>query len=84
MFALIEPPIMEEVLDRPDLGCAMLIASCQEKGVKTALIRGQTRYLKNIFVDDSEEIWNLIFDLKEDVVKKLGISDFKNLFKKSE
>ena len=63
MLALLEPCIMKDILDRPHLGCAMLIAACLEKGIKTTLIKGQTRYLKDMFVNDSEELWRLIQDL---------------------
>jgi radical SAM superfamily enzyme YgiQ (UPF0313 family) len=73
MLALVEPTIFSEVVDRPHLGCAMLIASCQEKGIKTALIKGQTRFLKDMFINDNEEIWNLIQDLKEKDLKKLKL-----------
>ena len=34
MLNLAEPCIVDELLDRPNLGCAMLIAACQEKGIK--------------------------------------------------
>jgi len=68
---------MNGFLDRPDLGCAMLIAACQEKGIKTTLIKGQTRYLKDMFVTDSEELWSLIQGLKENDLKKIGIVEYK-------
>lgn len=73
MLALVEPCIWKYLLDRPDLGCAMLVAACQEKGIKTALIKGQTRYLKDMFVNDSEELWALIQDLKENDFKQIGL-----------
>jgi len=74
MLTLVEPCIMNDILDRPHLGCAMLIAACLEKGIKTTLIKGQTRYLKDMFVTDSEELWRLIQDLKEE---NLGIGEYK-------
>ena len=78
MLALLEPCITHNLLDRPHLGCAMLIAACLEKGIKTTLIKGQTRYLKDMFVNDSEELWRLIQDLKEDDLKKMvGIGEYK-------
>ncbi len=77
MIALVEPCIMDCILDRPHLGCAMLIAACQEKGIKTTLIKGQTRYLRDMFVNDSEELWGLIQDLKEDDLEKIGIDKYK-------
>jgi len=68
---------MDTLFDRPDLGCAMLIAACQERGIKTHLIKGQTRYLKDMFVNDSEELWHLIQDLKRDDLKKLRLLGYK-------
>lgn len=77
MLALVEPCIMDGILDRPHLGCAMLIAACQEKGIKTTLIKGQTRYLKDMFVNDSEELWSLMQDLKESDLEKTGIIKYR-------
>ncbi len=77
MLTLVEPFIKDNLLDRPRLGCAMLISACQEKGIKTNLVKGQTRYLKDIFINDSEELWGLIQDLKEDDLKKIGIAEYK-------
>ncbi|MCX5888275.1 MAG: radical SAM protein [Deltaproteobacteria bacterium] len=64
--------------DRPHLGCAMLIAACQEKGITTTLIKGQTRYLRDMFVNNSAEIWSLIQELKEDSVRNLSIVDYRD------
>lgn len=80
MLALVEPCITDDLLDRPHLGCAMLIAACQEKSIKTTLIKGQTCYLRDMFINDSEELWGLIEDLKEDALKKIGITEFKRFF----
>jgi len=41
MFALVEPLMMGRLIDYPHLGCAMLIAACQEKGIETKLVKGQ-------------------------------------------
>lgn len=77
MLTLVEPGIMDGLLDRPHLGCAMLIAVCQKRGIKTTLVKGQTRYLKDMFVNDSEELWGLIQDLKKNDLKKIGIAEYK-------
>lgn len=76
MLSLLEPYNTDCILDRPDLGCAMLIAACQEKGFKTTLIKGQTRCIRDMFVRDSEELWNLICDLDHEALKEIGISEF--------
>lgn len=83
MLALAEPCITFELLDRPHLGCAMLIAACLEKKEKVTLIKGQTRYLKDMFINDSEELWNLIHDLKKDDLKKIGIDGYKKIIQEN-
>jgi len=60
----------------------MLIAACQQKEIKTTLIKGQTRYLKDMFVNDSEELWDLIQDLKEETIGKIRVGDFKKYIQK--
>jgi len=77
MLTLVEPSIMGYILDRPHLGCAMLISACLKKGIKTTLIKGQTRYLKDMFVNDSEELWGLIQDLKDSDLKKINIAEYR-------
>jgi radical SAM superfamily enzyme YgiQ (UPF0313 family) len=77
MLTLVEPCAMTHFLDRPDLGCSMLIAACQERGIKTTLIKGQTRYLKDMFVNDSQELWDLMRDLDRQNAKKLGIDKYR-------
>ena len=84
MFALVEPFMMGQLVDYPHLGCAMLIAACQEKGIRTKLVKGQTWHLQNMFVADSEELWCLIRDLKEEDLKKIGISKKRQELKLSE
>lgn len=78
MFTLVESCLKYNILDRPNLGCAMIIAACQEKGIKTTLIKGQTRYLKDMFISDSQELWSLIRDLKDDDLNKIGMPRYKN------
>ncbi|MFC1806894.1 B12-binding domain-containing radical SAM protein [Candidatus Omnitrophota bacterium] len=77
MLTLVEPYIIDSLTDRPHLGCAMLISACQEKGIKTTLVKGQTRCLRDMLVNDSEELWHLIQDLKENDIKKIGITAYK-------
>lgn len=81
VLGLVEPFVMTGLTDRPHLGCAMLIASCQKEGIKTVLIKGQTRYLKDMFINNSEELWHLITELKNHEVKKIGIANFKKVIK---
>ena len=76
-LSLLEPCLMNQLLDRPHLGCAMLIASCRERGIEATLIRAQTRYLRNMFVDDSDELWELIAALDEPEAQALGIAPYR-------
>ncbi len=75
---LVESNILSSwVADRPDLGCAMLIAACQNKNIKVKLIKGQTRHIKDMFLNDGDEFWELINDLKEPALRELGLRDYK-------
>lgn len=80
MLTLVEPLYSGEVSDRPDLGCAMLIAACQARGIKTTLIKGQTAYLKDIFIDEAEELWGMLRELTDADLRKIGILEYKELF----
>jgi len=73
MFTLVEPFMFPYLLDRPNLGCAMLVAACRAKGINTTLINGQTRWLKEMFLLDGEELWNLARDINVDDVKNKTI-----------
>ncbi len=44
----------------PDLGIASLVASCQARQIKTHLVRGSTRYLKDVLITDSEELVEIL------------------------
>jgi radical SAM superfamily enzyme YgiQ (UPF0313 family) len=41
---------------QPDLGVASLLASCERSHIKTHLVRGSTRYLKDVLITDSDEL----------------------------
>ena len=82
MLTLVEPIILENISDRPHLGCAMLISACQAKGIKTTLVKGQTRFLKDMFTNDSGELWNLIRDLKKESLNKLKLLRLRNTLKR--
>jgi radical SAM superfamily enzyme YgiQ (UPF0313 family) len=77
MLALVEPCVTSDLSDRPHLGCAMLIAACLAKNEEVTLIKGQTRYLEDMFVNDSDELWGLLQDLKAGDLKRMGIDQFK-------
>lgn len=73
MFSLVEPINLTDMVDRPHLGCAMLIAACRQKGMETTLIQAQTRYIQDMFVADSEEIWNLYQDLENNETSRTWV-----------
>jgi radical SAM superfamily enzyme YgiQ (UPF0313 family) len=73
MLTLVEPIMLHGFEDRPNLGCAMLIAACEEQGINTTLIKGQTRFLGDIFKRDRDELWGLIQDLTAEDLAQVGI-----------
>ncbi len=77
MFTLVESIKVKGILDRPDLGCAMLIAACKKEGYDTKLINGQTNWLKQMFVHGADELWYLIHHLKVDDLSKLKLQNYK-------
>jgi radical SAM superfamily enzyme YgiQ (UPF0313 family) len=76
MLTLVEPLVLEGLVDRPNLGCAMLIAACQERGIKTTLVQGQARFLKDMFCNDSDELWHLAASLNEKEARKIRLGSF--------
>ena len=76
MLALVEPFFLKGLADRPDLGCAMLIAACREHRIETTLIKGQTRWLKDLFLQDSGEIFDLILNLNDSALTQLRLRDY--------
>ena len=77
MFTLVEPASLDTVSDLPHLGCAMLVGACREKGIPVSLVRGQTRYLEDMFLRGGEELWGLLHDLKEEEVRRLRMEAYR-------
>ena len=48
MLALVEPVILDQLVDRPHLGCAMLVAACAAAGIDVRLVEGQVRILDDL------------------------------------
>lgn len=59
-ISLVEPLDNMKCEDRPNLGCAMLVANCENQGLSTRLIHGQTYYIKQMFMENSKESWELL------------------------
>ena len=72
---LVEPFVAENLTDRPDLGCAMLIGACRQAGIASTLIKGQTDYLRYMFVEGSSELWELLSDLKKEDIERLQLTN---------
>jgi radical SAM superfamily enzyme YgiQ (UPF0313 family) len=46
VFTLVEPCVTEQLVDRPNLGCAMLLAACREQDIPSAFVAGQSAVLR--------------------------------------
>jgi radical SAM superfamily enzyme YgiQ (UPF0313 family) len=77
MLTLIEPYRIAALPDRPYLGCAMLIAACKSRGIKTDLIAGQSRWLKDLLSHDRREIWQLIRDLDTEFLGRIKLDGYR-------
>ena len=74
MFTLAEPIVFDQFTDRPHLGCAMLIAACAKHGIDVRLVRGQTRFLADMFLRDGDELADLVLGLADGEVAALGMT----------
>ncbi|MBN1422997.1 radical SAM protein [Candidatus Fermentibacteria bacterium] len=77
MLALVEPHMGRTLVDAPNLGCAMLIGACTHAGIQVRLVRGQTRWLEDMFRRDAVELWDLIAGLDETAVRRLRIEPYR-------
>jgi radical SAM superfamily enzyme YgiQ (UPF0313 family) len=80
MLTLVEPTNMTSMSDHPNLGCGMLIAACRREGIDVKLIKAQTRYIRNMFVEDSDELWELLGNLDTRHAPK-RLLKYKNYFR---
>ncbi len=55
VLALVEPVILDQLVDRPHLGCAMLVAACAAAGIDVRLVEGQVRILDDLCRRDMRE-----------------------------
>lgn len=76
MFTLVESLGFAGLNDTPDLGCAMLLASCKARGIKATFVKGQTFWLKNAFMEDADELWDLLHNLDAQALAELGLPEF--------
>ncbi len=84
MLTIVEAQFLDFPANRPDLGCAMLIASCRRAGTDTTLVKGQTRIFRDVFVDNSEELWHLATELTPSDVLTPQLTEFCNKVGKKE
>jgi radical SAM superfamily enzyme YgiQ (UPF0313 family) len=71
---LAEPAILDHLVERPHLGCAYLIGACVERGWAVRLVRGQTRFLADMFLRDADELYALIMGLGDDEIRALNLA----------
>lgn len=63
----------------PNMAAAQLIASCRADGIKTRLIKGQTRYLKDVFINEQKELFDLLNMISNLDLSKAMRGGFNNL-----
>ncbi len=67
----------------PNLAAASIIGDCRSKGIKTKIVKGQTRYFKDVFINEVEELINLLSNLKKEdwaIIQKLGLNSIQNVY----
>ena len=75
-LVLVEPLHHEELLDRPNLGCAMLLGACRAAGLAAGLVEGQPRLLADLVDGGVAEFWSLLHDLSPAEVEELQLAQF--------
>lgn len=65
MLALVEPFAIGSLPDRPNLGCSMLLATCGARGQDVKLVRGQSRWLRDLLLEDQQEFIELVTGLDD-------------------
>jgi radical SAM superfamily enzyme YgiQ (UPF0313 family) len=66
IFSLIDTLYASLIVDRPNYGCAMLLGALKAQEISATFFEGQIYYLPRTFIDDADEIYDLIKDLKPD------------------
>ncbi len=67
----------------PNIAAASIIANCRFNGIKTKLVKGQTRYFKDAFIHEVDELINLLSNLKKEDwanIQKLGLNSIQNVY----
>lgn len=63
--------------ERPNLGCAMILAACRAHGIEARLVRGHTRFLKNMLLEDCAEYLDLPAAISDRELEKKGLAGIK-------
>ena len=63
----------------PNLAAGQIMACFKEKGIKAELVSGQTRYFKDVFINEQEELFQLLAGLQKEDLKRAGQIGFGNL-----
>jgi len=74
MIALVEPLNIRYLVERPDLGCATLLAACRRAGRKARLVVGQSVYLDEVLSTFADEVWELVLSSGAEELAAAGFS----------
>ena len=74
MITLVEPLNIGYLVERPDLGCATLLAVCREAGRATRLVIGQSAYLDAVLSTFAGDAWDLLSVMSDDELGAVGFS----------
>lgn len=64
-FILVEPLMTYGLTDRPNLGCAMLVAQLAAEGIPVRLVPGEARRIRETFLEDADELFALVQGVRE-------------------
>lgn len=86
MFTLVEFQMINKMKSNfcrleylPNLAAAQIIACLKQENIKSALVKGQTRYLKDIFISERKELFELLSCLQHEDISASEKEGFRNL-----
>jgi radical SAM superfamily enzyme YgiQ (UPF0313 family) len=78
MLALVEPFAIGSLPDRPNLGCSMLVAAIGARGQEVRLVLGQSRWLRDLLLNDQQEFIELVTGLDDKTSDALELIALRN------
>ncbi len=73
-FVLMENWQTKSIQEMPELGAGLLLAVLKQNHTQTQLLPGQTKFLKHLFIDDTEELLFLFRELDKPTLEKFNVS----------